>query len=165
MGEPGFSGDFERMLELSEVMHMIASADPPWEMGHGGLLKNVLEKAEGTATLGHRNDLEIALAQATSQKRRMLQSGGVSPSQLVVGVNPWIAAELMSYHTFQEFGAREHAEPSGDHDIAAAETSGMFGETLFSGEDTSKLLRTAAVQGVHKDWTFTQGQRVYAWRR
>lgn len=113
--------------------------------------------------------MEAAFAEATSQKNRAMHRGGVLPSQLVFGVNPRIAADLMSDHASKELGGRELVETSGDHDAAAAEFRReawiriAVREALSSREATSKL-RTAAAKRAHQDRTYTQGQWVYVWR-
>lgn len=123
-----------------------------------------------STTIGDRIELQCALAEATRQKNRMLHRGGASPVQLVFGINPRIAADLMSDHALQELGNQELSEPSGDQVTAAAEfrkaarVRDAVREALTNREATAKL-RLAATRKAHQDRTFSQGQWVYARRR
>lgn len=113
-GATEFNDEFERGMELLGALHMVTNGDGKWSLRErrAGLLQSIVEKLADMAHIENTQNLEVALAEATVQKNRSVNRGGFSPSQLVFGVHPRVAAELLTDDALFGAGEDELRDPS-----------------------------------------------------
>ena len=85
-GGTEFLGEFGRKAESQGIYQHVCDADSPWQNGkaerHGGLLKEVLDKAIEGEVITSVEELDLLLATVTADKNRYSHRGGFSFYQL-----------------------------------------------------------------------------------
>lgn len=95
-----FRGDFAQWCAQYGTMVFRAAARAPWQQGkverHGGLLKEMIEKARDTANPETLEELRLLVQECECAKNRFSNRSGYSPVQRQIGQWPRVPGSLMS---------------------------------------------------------------------
>ena len=95
-----FRGDFAQWCAQHGTIVFRAAARAPWQQGkverHGGLLKEMIEKARDTAKPETMEELRLLVQECECAKNRFSNRSGYSPVQRQIGQWPRVPGSLMS---------------------------------------------------------------------
>ena len=95
-----FRGDFTRWCANFGTLVFRAAARSPWQQGkverHGGLMKNMIEKARESTSVVDLDELKALLYECEAAKNRFMNRSGYSPVQRQIGQWPRLPGSLMS---------------------------------------------------------------------
>ena len=95
-----FRGDFAQWCAQHGTLVFRAAARAPWQQGkverHGGLLKEMIEKARSTAKPETMEELRLLVQECECAKNRFSNRSGYSPVQRQIGQWPRVPGSLMS---------------------------------------------------------------------
>jgi IS30 family transposase len=95
-----FAAEFADNASNSGALVHTIGTKAPWQNGrterHGGLFKELFEKAAEIEHPGNREELEILLHETEAAKNRLSNRSGYSPVQRLIGQTPRLPGSLLS---------------------------------------------------------------------
>ena len=160
--------EFADRLETDGTMHVVVSAESPWQNArterHGGVLKSMISKARTDFTPDNDDDLQEIVSACLDMKNRMISQHGFSPCQRVFEYNPPIPGSFIADGDRDPDISHLSRVAGGDHALIKAMNIRMAAAKAFAETDASERIRRAVLSGHRPVKNLSIGQRGFFWR-